>query len=139
MVPGVDFSPRCLGQRDFPLLAHGCPGRVPRHVRSWRKPTPHSGRIRWSTPRIGAHGPLEPLLLVRGVSGASGAEKPASEPLCGVRSALFDRPEPPPVAPTGRKLPRRRTVRDMPDRAGAISIWELPASAADPIVQNQRG
>ena len=24
------------------LLAHSCPGRVRRHVRSWRKPTPHS-------------------------------------------------------------------------------------------------
>ena len=31
------------------LLAHSCPGRVRRHVRSWRKPTPHSRRIRWST------------------------------------------------------------------------------------------
>ena len=32
-----------------PLVAHSCPGRVRRHVRSWRKPTPHSRRIRWST------------------------------------------------------------------------------------------
>ena len=24
------------------LLAHSCPGPVRRHVRSWRKPTPHS-------------------------------------------------------------------------------------------------
>jgi hypothetical protein len=23
-------------------LAHSCPGRMRRHVRSWRKPTPHS-------------------------------------------------------------------------------------------------
>ena len=31
------------------LVAHSSPGRVRRHVRSWRKPTPHSRRIRWST------------------------------------------------------------------------------------------
>jgi hypothetical protein len=29
--------PRCMS-----LLAHSCPGPVPLHVRSWRKPTPHS-------------------------------------------------------------------------------------------------
>src|SRR6185436_3454757 len=31
------------------ILAHSCPGCVRQHVRSWRKPTPHCGRIRWST------------------------------------------------------------------------------------------
>jgi hypothetical protein len=36
-------GPRCL------QMAHSCPGRVRRHVRSCRKPTPHSRRIRWST------------------------------------------------------------------------------------------
>src|ERR1700756_3579814 len=30
---------------------HRCPGRVLRHFRSWRKPTPHSRRVRWSTDR----------------------------------------------------------------------------------------
>jgi len=28
--------------KQWRLLAHSCPGRVRRHVRSWRKPTPHS-------------------------------------------------------------------------------------------------
>ena len=28
--------------RMSPEMAHSCPGRVRRHVRSWRKPTPHS-------------------------------------------------------------------------------------------------
>ena len=31
------------------VCAHSCPGRVRRHVRSWRKPTPHSKAHRWST------------------------------------------------------------------------------------------
>ena len=35
----------------LPLLAHSRPRRMRRHVRSWRKPTPHSRRIRWSTDR----------------------------------------------------------------------------------------
>ena len=30
-------------------MAHSCPARLRRHVRSWRKPTPHSRCIRRST------------------------------------------------------------------------------------------
>ena len=33
---------KILGSTKLRLLAHSCPGRVRRHVRSWRKPTPHS-------------------------------------------------------------------------------------------------
>jgi hypothetical protein len=46
-----------LCKRMSQVLAHSCPGRVRRHVRSWRKPTPHSRRIRWSAFGLLCQGP----------------------------------------------------------------------------------
>jgi hypothetical protein len=40
-LPGARMTSECL------LLAHSCPGRMRRHVRSWRKLTRIPSAIRW--------------------------------------------------------------------------------------------